>query len=56
MKAIILYIANRCKEPSSFAGFAAQITAIASTDMPMWAKVFVFTCGVYAFLMEEKSA
>jgi hypothetical protein len=54
MKKVILYIANRCKEPSSFAGFAAQITAIVATDMPPWAKAVVFTCGLYAFLMEEK--
>ena len=56
MKKAILYVANRCKEPSSFAGFAAQITAIVSTDMPVWAKVFVFACGTYAFLMEEKKS
>lgn len=56
MKKVILYLAKRCSEPSSFAGFAAQITAIVSTDMPSWAKVFVFTCGLYAFLMEEKKS
>ena len=54
MKKVILYLAQRCSEPSSFAGFAAQITAVAATDMPNWAKVVVFTCGLYAFLMEEK--
>ena len=50
----IFYIADRCSEPSSFAGFAAQIVAIESTDMPRWAKVVVFVCGTYAFLMKEK--
>jgi hypothetical protein len=51
----VAHCVARCREPSSFAGFAAFVASLESSGMPFWARAVVFVCGIAAYLLPEGS-
>lgn len=49
-ESVFLYFMARFSEPESFAGFAVKTEAIFNTALPMGARIFMFACGMVAWL------